>query len=87
MSKRLMAREIREMLRGKVDPKLLFTLEALAEQQSVLRQNLMTLAETVNKVIDNLAALQHVAEHIKDNAVMRMKQIEGDDDDLPPVTN
>jgi len=90
MSKRLMAREIREMLQGKVDPKVSFVLEALAEQQSVQRQNLMTMAQTVDQVITQLAMLQEVIGKAKDRlerATTQQRMIEGSDDDLPPVSN
>ncbi|NJL54622.1 hypothetical protein HC928_05065 [bacterium] len=45
----LRAREIRERLRGKVEPKLLLVLEALAEDHSMQRQELKVLADAVTR--------------------------------------
>ena len=70
------AREIRERLRGKVDPELLRVLEALGEHVSAQRQETMVLAEMQNKCIDLIMSLGVVIEGAT-NAVDELKKIRG----------
>ena len=46
------AREIRSRLQGKVEPELLVCLTALAESLSSQQQEIMALAELINKITD-----------------------------------
>jgi glutamine synthetase type III len=46
------AREIRSRLQGKVEPELVVCLTALAESLSSQQQEIMALAELINKITD-----------------------------------
>ena len=70
------AREIRERLRGKVDPELLRVLEALGEHVSAQKQETMALAEIQNKTIDIVMSLGTTIEGAV-NAVDELKKIRG----------
>ena len=70
---KMTAREVRERLRGKVDPELLKILEALAERQSVFHQQLMDAADTINNSVDMMGNLLHV-----------MKSMQGEIDIIVP---
>lgn len=48
------AREIREMLQGKVDPGVVNYLCALAEQQQEFNQQLLEVAQAIDKITDML---------------------------------
>ena len=82
MSKRMTAREVRERLRGKVDPGLLYVLEALAEQDQVFREQLMTAAETINQIVKNIEHLININTNLK--TLLEKKEARDDDE---PVTN
>jgi hypothetical protein len=53
------AREVNERLSGKVDPIQLAVLEGLAEDNSVLRQQILSLAEIVDGLINQNAQLMN----------------------------
>jgi DNA-binding transcriptional MerR regulator len=59
------AREIRELLDRNADPKVLRVLEALAEQQGVLREQIMTLAEQQDQMLSILNGVVQVAHNMK----------------------
>lgn len=59
------AREIRERLRGRVDPEVLFVLEQLAEHQNVLREQIMELAQSVDGCINILNQVTQIAVNMK----------------------
>ena len=73
---RLRARDIREQLKGKIDPALLHTLEMLAEQDGILRQQVMKLAEMFNDTQDLLNKLIGVLKIATDkvDAVAKLKE-------------
>ncbi len=88
----LLAREVRDRCKGRVEPQAMYCLEALAEQQGVLRQQLNDLAQTLDQTINavsNLASalgvMKDFVEDTKESAVDRMKHMEHEDD-LDPVT-
>jgi hypothetical protein len=54
------AREVRERLQGKVDPMMIAVIAGVAEDNSELRQHILTLAETVDGLINQLAQLHDV---------------------------
>ena len=53
------AREVNELLKNKVDPIQLAVLEGLAEDNSVLRQQILSLAEIVDGLINQNAQLMN----------------------------
>ena len=76
------AREIRERLQGKIEPQVLYVLEALAEQQNVLREQLMTMAMQQDEVINIVGQFSQVAANMKHTVdVMRGKEHETDSHD------
>ncbi|MAG26349.1 hypothetical protein CMI47_12435 [Candidatus Pacearchaeota archaeon] len=68
------AREIRERLRGKVDPELLTVLEALGEHVSAQKQETMALAQIQNQTLDLVMSLGGTIEAAT-NAVDEIKKI------------
>ena len=86
---RIRARDIREQLKGKIDPTLLQTLEGLAEQDGTLRVQIEMLADLVNKFSDQVVKLSEVMgvvtdkvnamQQIKDAALNRIK-LHGEDE-------
>ena len=80
----LNAREIRDRLKGRVDQQVMYVLEALAEQQGVLRQQMRELAMMMDAQTNIITNMVTVAEHMK-TVTDRLKHMEHDDD-LPPVT-
>ena len=79
----LKARDVRERLKGRVDPQVSFCLEALAEQQHTMIKSIMEISQMVDKMADIIQGFVSVAENMK-RTVDGMKGAEGDD--LPPVT-
>lgn len=59
------AREIRELLDRNADPKVLRVLESLAEQQGVLREQIMTLAQQQDQMLTILNGVVQVAHNMK----------------------
>lgn len=78
------AREIRERLGNKVDPDLLYAMCALAEQQSVMRHQLMELSQLVDKQTDIIRDLVSFSEAVG-SAFEKVKDKE-DSTDAGPVT-
>jgi len=62
MAKRPMARDIVEVLRGNVDPRVLEVLVGLAEYQNKQRDQIKQLADLVNTCVDEITKLQRVIE-------------------------
>lgn len=78
----LRARDIRDKLKGKVDPAVVQTLEILAEQQHHLDKGFAEIVLLVNQMADILPGMVAVAEQMK-------KTIEAHripDDGLAPET-
>lgn len=69
MAKRIMARQVVEKLRGKVDPELLEVLVGLAEYQSEQRQMIQELAELTNRCVDQVTDMVRVAGAFKTQLV------------------
>lgn len=78
------AREVRELLNGKCEREVMYCIEALAERQSVLQQQIMELASQMDMMVSIINQLTQVGAEMK-NAVDAMKGIDPEDD-LPPVT-
>lgn len=83
----LKAREVRERCKGRVDPQVMYCLEALAEQQGVIKQELMELAKGFDQVLNIMNTLVTVGEQVRTHSeTLNKMRGQGDDDDLPPVT-
>lgn len=76
------AREIRERLKGKCEPNVMYCLEALAEQQVVIQQQLLECAQAVDQMSNIITDFTQVATNMK-NTVERLQGIKGDDIDEP----
>ncbi len=88
----LRAREVRDRCKGHVDERVMYCIEALAEQQGVMRQQLNELAQITDQAINAisdlagaLGVMRDFFEGTKDSVSERLKHMEHDDD-LPPVT-
>ena len=71
------AREIREMLQGKVDPTVLMVLCSMGESMSSQQEEITQLAGALDKLTDILMQLGATIEGAT-NAVDDMKKIRGD---------
>jgi len=73
------ARDVNERLKGKVDPIQLAVLEGIAEDNSVLRQQILSLAEIVDGLINQNAQLMNTisAAHSAVDKI-RSKEWQGD---------
>ena len=83
MAMKLTGRAVREKLKGKVDPDVLFVLEHLAEYQSVLYQQGIETAQLVAQISDIVESFVGVATRMKeavDN--MQGKFAANDNDEL-----
>lgn len=78
------AREVRERLNGKCEREVMYCMEALAERQSVLQQEIMELASQMDIMVNILNQLTQVGVEMK-NTVDALKRIDPEDG-LPPVT-
>jgi len=63
------AREIRERLKGKLDFEVLYVLEELVEQNNVLHEQMLTLAQYVDQVINITTDLTDVAANMKQQSI------------------
>jgi len=79
----LKAREVRERCQGRVDPQVLQCIEALAEQQSVIREQLLVVAQMYDRVIDMVASMVTVADNMKGALDQMQVRDPGDGDDGP----
>jgi Asp-tRNA(Asn)/Glu-tRNA(Gln) amidotransferase C subunit len=80
------AREIRERLKGRIEPEVVICMTAIAELQSAQQQELKMMAEQLDATINILSQLTQVAENMK-SVVDQANSIRGDnidDSDLPP---
>ena len=80
----ILAREIRERCKGRIDEQVMYCLEALAENQGVIRQQVMDLALLLDGMSTIITDFTHVASNMK-TAIERMQHMEHADDG-PPVT-
>ena len=77
----LRARDVRDRLKDKCDPQVLYCIEALAEQQSAIRHEMVVMAKTISQMADIVSNFTRVAENMK-NTVETMKNINRDHDEL-----
>ena len=75
------AREIRERLKGRITPELSTVLEALAEEQSVVRQQQLDTAQAIDKITDIVMQFTTVAENMK--SVIESMERKRDDNGEP----
>jgi division protein CdvB (Snf7/Vps24/ESCRT-III family) len=80
----LHAREVRERLKGKVDPQLMYVLEALAEDNSKFKQQLVQFAQDLDQMTTIMQQIVQVGENMK-STVERLEAIEPPDDDNSPI--
>ena len=80
----LHAREVRERLRGRVDPQLLYVLEALAEDNSKFKQQLIQFAQDLDQMSNIMHNFLQVAERMK-SSVENLENMEPHDDDNTPI--
>jgi len=80
----ILAREIRERCKGRVDEQVMYCMEAMAEHLGVLKQQITELAMMLDQQTNILTDLTVVAGNMK-SVVDRVKHLEHDDDG-PPVT-
>ena len=76
------AREVRELLRGKIDPAVSSVIEALAEDISVQKEQLLQLATMYDGIINMNAQIVDIAGNMR-GALDQMKSVEGDEVDGP----
>lgn len=80
---KMLAREVRERLRGRIDPEALFVLEALAEQASVQQHAINEMAAAINQMSDIIAqVVTHGASMNDKFKALGIKEV----DDDGPVT-
>lgn len=77
----LRARDVRERLKGKCDPQIMYCIEALAEQQSAIRHEMVTMAKMLSQMADIVSNFTRVAENMK-NTVETLKGVNKDHDEL-----
>jgi len=58
-------REVREALRGKVDPVLLSTLETLAEEMTEMKKVMVETVSLLNMTVDGMEAFEKIATNMK----------------------
>lgn len=80
----LHAREVRERLKGKIDPQVMYVLEALAEDNSKFKQQLVQMAQDLDKMTDILQSVVGVAENMK-STVEKLESMEPPDEDNTPI--
>ena len=79
---RMRARDIRQRLKGRCEPEVMRCMEALAEQQAVVQQQLQFMAKQLDMMADILTKVVQVGENMK-NTVEAMKSINPDGQDDP----
>ena len=78
------AREVRERLKGRVDPEVSLCMEALAERIVGLQKQLMDMAMMQDEMTNIMSNFASVAENMK-STVDAMKNIQGDESDGPTI--
>ena len=68
------AREVRELLKGKVAPDVSRVIEAVAEDQHVVQQSIVALAEMFDKMQDVLQDMSNVQNNMK-SAVDKVRKM------------
>lgn len=82
---RMKAREVREILKGRCDPAVMHILEALAEDNHVLRQQLDTMANNLD-LMANLLNTMADAAICQQDVLQEIRGMDAKEDDLGPVT-
>lgn len=59
------ARDVRRILKGKVDPDALHVLEALAEQYTLMAQEITAMSQLLDQLINTQSQLADVAMHLR----------------------
>lgn len=72
------AREVRERLKGKVDPQVSFCIEALAERQSVISEEMLVMAQHIDQMANLLSNFVQVAENMQ-NVAEKLQKTRGDE--------
>lgn len=75
------AREVRELLRGKVDPSVSAVIEAVAEGQSVQAEQLLMVAQGYDRILDMIGDVMTISGNMKD----ALQSVEGDSTDDGPT--
>jgi|TARA_B110000240_G_scaffold162087_1_gene181471 hypothetical protein len=78
------AQEVRTLLQGKVDADVSRVIEALAETQSVQREQLLVVAQGYDRICEMIGSVMTIAGNMK-GALDQMKSIEGDPTDGPTI--
>ena len=78
------AREVRERLKGRVDPEVSICIEALAERIGGLQKQIMDMALMQDEMTNIVSNFASVAENMK-STVDAMRNIQGDEMDGPTV--
>lgn len=73
------AREVRELLKGKIDPAVSSVIEAVAEQQSVHSEQMLILAQANDQMMDMINSSLTIAGNMKD----MIEAVQGDEVDEP----
>lgn len=69
------AREVREMCHGKVDPNVVKVMEALAEEQNAIKEQMVMMAQTIDQMTNIIANVVTVGENMK-NTVDSLKRMD-----------
>lgn len=82
----LRAREIREKLRGKVEPVVLHTLEAMAETQHQHEKHLVEMASMLQQCVLACEGFNIIAENMKNRLEQFQRNQQDSAPDLGPVS-
>ena len=74
----LSPREVRTLLKNKTDPAVAKCIEVLADDVKAIGQQIISLAQTIDKLIDIVSAFQSVAGEMQ-GMTEKMKNIAGTD--------
>lgn len=72
---RVQAREVRERLQGKVHPELVDIICSMAERQQVQHEQMMSVAEAVNKLMDQFTDVVMASGRIADGQKKLAKKL------------
>ena len=78
------AREVRERLKGRVDPEVSLCMEALAERIVGLQKQLMDMAMMQDEMTNIMSNFASVAQNMK-STVDAIKNIQGDESNGPTI--
>lgn len=78
------AREVRERLKGRCDPEVSLCIEAVAEVQGVLKQEMDMMAKMLDQMTQMMNTMMDVAGNMKD-VTDKLQGVRGDEDVGPTV--